>query len=91
MYVPRNPVDRIAAGSVDSSKDDPGGGQARIALEGGADVVIAGGDGTVRCVAKVLAGTGAPMGLMPFGDGEPARTQPWDWPPGRVWGPLMTF
>ena len=51
--------------------EDPGLGQAREALEAGVDVVIAaGGDGTVRCVAEVLAGTGTPMGLVPLGTGN---------------------
>ena len=46
-------------------------GQAREALDAGVDVVIAaGGDGTVRCVAEVLAGTGTPMGLVPLGTGN---------------------
>lgn len=47
---------------------DPGIGQARTALAAGADVVLAcGGDGTIRNVAHVLAGTGTPMGLVPAG------------------------
>ncbi|MDQ2789777.1 MAG: diacylglycerol kinase [Pseudonocardiales bacterium] len=47
---------------------DPGGGQAAAALAAGADVVlVCGGDGTVRHVAQVLAGSGTPMGLVPTG------------------------
>jgi diacylglycerol kinase family enzyme len=47
---------------------DPGGGQARSALAAGADVVLAcGGDGTIRHVAQVLAGSGTPLGLVPTG------------------------
>lgn len=56
---------------LETSKEDPGGGQAREALEAGVDVVIAaGGDGTVRCVAEILAGTDTPMGLVPLGTGN---------------------
>lgn len=42
--------------------------QARAALDEGADVVVViGGDGTVREVAQVLAGTRVPMGIVPTG------------------------
>jgi diacylglycerol kinase family enzyme len=44
------------------------GDAARHALQGGASVVVAGGgDGTVSTVASVLAGTGIPLGVLPFG------------------------
>lgn len=47
---------------------EPGGPQAELALEGGADrVVVGGGDGTVREAASVLAGSGVPMGILPLG------------------------
>ncbi|WP_374929507.1 diacylglycerol kinase family protein [Kytococcus sedentarius] len=48
--------------------DSPGAAQARQALEAGADrVLVIGGDGTVRQVADVLAGTECVLGIVPTG------------------------
>ncbi|HTA01597.1 MAG TPA: diacylglycerol kinase family protein [Streptosporangiaceae bacterium] len=47
---------------------DAGSGLTRDALAAGADlVIVAGGDGTVRACAEVLAGTGVPMAIVPAG------------------------
>lgn len=56
---------------LETREDDAGRGMAREALEAGADLVIAaGGDGTIRAVADVLAGTGVTMALIPAGTGN---------------------
>ncbi|WP_420175060.1 diacylglycerol kinase family protein [Luteococcus sp. OSA5] len=51
-----------------TTASDFGAGQARAAMELGADrVLVAGGDGTVRQVAQQLRGSGVPLGIIPVG------------------------
>ncbi|MGN6324532.1 diacylglycerol/lipid kinase family protein [Pseudolysinimonas sp.] len=74
----REVVDRIAARAGRSETlwfattvDDPGRGPAQQAVDAGADLVIAaGGDGTIREVAEVVAGSSAALGLLPSGTGN---------------------
>ena len=53
---------------VTTTREDPGGPQARAAVASGARLVVAGGgDGTVAAVAGALAGTGVELGIVPLG------------------------
>lgn len=55
----------------ETSKDDNGQQAAKDAVAAGADLVlVAGGDGTVRVAAEVLAGSDVPMALVPAGTGN---------------------
>lgn len=61
-------VDAPAPTVLTTTVDSPGADQARRLLAAQVDlVVVAGGDGTVREVARVLAGTGVPLGIIPTG------------------------
>ncbi|CAN5320757.1 diacylglycerol kinase family protein [soil metagenome] len=55
----------------ETDPDDFGLAAGALAIEQGADVVMAaGGDGTVRAVAQALRGSGVPLALLPQGTGN---------------------
>ncbi|MBM2622096.1 diacylglycerol kinase [Actinoplanes sp. LDG1-06] len=55
----------------ETTPDDPGEGQAKQAIENGAELVFAcGGDGTVMAVVSALAGTDVTMAVLPAGTGN---------------------
>lgn len=55
----------------ETSVEDAGQGVAAEAIAAGARVIVAaGGDGTVRAVAEVVAGSGASLALLPSGTGN---------------------
>ena len=60
-----------AARWFQTTPEDSGRGQARQAIDGGAEVVfVCGGDGTVMSVVSALAGTDAALAVLPAGTGN---------------------
>lgn len=60
-----------AAQWVETTADDPGAGQARQAIQDGAQIIfVCGGDGTVRSVIEGVAGTDAALAVLPAGTGN---------------------
>ena len=56
---------------LETTREDPGRGQAESAVSAGVDLVLAcGGDGTVTACAEGVAGTGVPMAIIPLGTGN---------------------
>jgi YegS/Rv2252/BmrU family lipid kinase len=55
----------------ETTQADPGRGHAAEAVRSGVDLVLAcGGDGTVTACAEGVAGSGVPLGILPFGTGN---------------------
>lgn len=56
---------------LETTEQDPGAGQARHAIENGAQLVfVCGGDGTVRSCIEGLADTGIALAILPAGTGN---------------------
>lgn len=56
---------------LETTAEDPGRAMTKQALDAGVELVLAaGGDGTIRVVAAVLAGTDVAMGILPVGTGN---------------------
>ena len=56
---------------LETTPEDPGRGQAQLAVSAGVDLVLAcGGDGTVTACAEGLTGTGVPLAIIPLGTGN---------------------
>jgi diacylglycerol kinase (ATP) len=56
---------------LETTPDDPGMGQARVAVDRGVDLVLsAGGDGTLRAVAESVRGQDVSIGVIPLGTGN---------------------